>query len=288
MVDFQNSAVGNNDGYMYSQASQQFNNLFDDAGVSNPMPVSSTPMPEYGGMVYDNSGANVQTGIQGGQMMSEPTRFRKSIIPQPYDGSSDFMQYLLQFERVVSWNRWTEWEATQQLLMVLRGPAQSVLGDISLQQSRDYCQLRNFLKERFAPSGREVAYKCQFKSRVRHEGEFLEKYSYELRRLAKLAFPLLSSRGREASQVDQFVAGLSNFDLQKHVQFQHPISLEAAVTAAIEFEAFEKEQGVVRKPRIYPMTSESEQSAAVGSNTKDIATLLLEGFDKLGKQLAVS
>jgi hypothetical protein len=48
--------------------------------------------------------------------------------------------------------------------------------------------------------------------------------------------------------VDQYIAGLGNQDLRRHVQFAHPPSFDKAISLALEFEAFEGVQFGSRKP----------------------------------------
>ncbi|CAG2238862.1 unnamed protein product [Mytilus edulis] len=68
------------------------------------------------------------------------------------------------------------------------------------------------LSRRFAPKERITAYRVQFNSRIRKKNESLSDYGYALGRL--------------------------NFELQKRVQFSHPLTLESAIAIAIEYEAF--------------------------------------------------
>ena len=44
---------------------------------------------------------------------------RKPKEPQTYDGTSDFKDYILHFEQVAIWNKWTDTEKAQQLVMCL-------------------------------------------------------------------------------------------------------------------------------------------------------------------------
>ncbi|XP_033758003.1 uncharacterized protein LOC117340350 [Pecten maximus] len=219
--------------------------------------------------------------------------YRKQKEPQIFDGSTDFRVYIIHFEQVAEWNGWTDWERAQQLMMSLRGPAQRILSDLTLGQTRDYGHLRSFLRERFDPTGREVAYSCQFKCRNRRDTETFVDYGQELRRLAGLAFPNLAVGARETNEMDQFIMGLGSFELRKRVQFKHQTTLEAAITAAIEFEAFEREQVTFRKPKSYVETEQAHIHACRDTEPqtsqeqeRDLASLLLEGFEKLGKQLA--
>jgi len=76
--------------------------------------------------------------------------------------------------------------------MCLRGSAQKVLSELTLLQINDYLAIKNDLMRRFSPSGREFAYKCEFKNKHRKEDESLTDYGEKLRTLAAIAFPYTS------------------------------------------------------------------------------------------------
>lgn len=49
--------------------------------------------------------------------------------------------------------------------------------------------------------------------------------------------------------IEQYISGLGDADLKRHVQFSHPSSLDNAISLALEFKAFEDSQIVPRKPK---------------------------------------
>ena len=116
----------------------------------------------------------------------------------------------------------------QQLYMSLRDSAQKL---------NSYQELKNILSQSFNPKEREVAYRCEFRRRYRQKGEYDSDFGFALRRLACLAFPSISHKGRTLYVIDQFIQGLASMEIRKHVQFNHPHTLEAAVSLTLEFEA---------------------------------------------------
>ncbi|CAC5377356.1 unnamed protein product [Mytilus coruscus] len=69
--------------------------------------------------------------------------------------------------------------------------------------------------------------------------EVLADFGYALRRLVRLAYPDGEyNTVLEQLVINQLLNGLSNIEMEKHVQFAHPLTLEAAVACAEEFEAF--------------------------------------------------
>ena len=174
---------------------------------------------------------------------------RKEKEPDKFDGKSvEWKDFIVQFEYLASWNGWSTQEKAQQLVMCLRGTAQRMLGDLTFDQLQNYEVLTKILSSRFSPVGRESAYRCEFRNRRRQRNESISDYGYALRRLGCLAFPDVPHTYREINVIDQFVNGLGNLDLKKHVSLNHPNTLEAAIALAIEYEAFEGSQVPLVKP----------------------------------------
>lgn len=91
------------------------------------------------------------------------------------------------------------------------------------------------LTQRFSPHERELAFRCEFRNRKRNKGESVSDYGYALPRLGQKAFPLMPSSALESCIIEQFVHGLGNFEMQIHVQFFHPQTLDQAISSAVEY-----------------------------------------------------
>lgn len=217
---------------------------------------------------------------------------RKEKSPQTFDGKHSFQDFLIQFEHISNWNGWDNLEKAQQLIMCLRGPAQRILSELTAGQMSSYTTVKNALLRRFDPPGRESAYKSEFRNRTRGEGESLVDYGERLRVLARKAYPHKETSQLESDTIDQFVDGVRNFELGNHVQFRHPVTLDQAVSAAIEFEAVSNRHTQGRKPmELNPEAPAFVHAvASAGSKTdtidKDLATLILEQFEQLNKKLS--
>ncbi|XP_033729682.1 uncharacterized protein LOC117318862 [Pecten maximus] len=173
--------------------------------------------------------------------------------------------------------------------MCLRGPAQRILSELTVGQ----IAVKNAFLRRFDPPGRESAYKSEFRNRSREAGESLVDYGERLRMLARKAFPFKDAAQLESDTVDQFVDGVCNFELGKHVQFCHPSSLDQAVSAAIEFEAVSNRQTQNRKPHdlnpeapAFVHAVNSTKQSTNGTAEKDLAALILEQFEQLNKRMS--
>lgn len=72
--------------------------------------------------------------------------------------------------------------------MSLRGTAQRILNELSPKQLSNYDSLKLSLAQRFCPSERETAHRCEFRARKRPRGENVPDYGYAHNRLANRAF----------------------------------------------------------------------------------------------------
>ena len=174
------------------------------------------------------------------KVTDRPNR-RKQCDPDKFDGEKiDWTDYLKHFETVSDWNNWSYREKGMQLAMSLRGQAQRVLGDLSFYGAvEDFDSLVKELTRRFSPVERETSYRLEFRNRFRQSQESVMQYGYALRRLASKAFPNIPNDCQEQWVLDQFVIGLNNHELKRHVQFGHPKNLNEAIALALEYESFE-------------------------------------------------
>lgn len=174
---------------------------------------------------------------------------RKSKEPDTFDGNKvEWNDYVCHFEQVAQWNEWNDHEKALQLAMSLRGVAQRVLGELPREILCRYETLKSVLMQRFCPPERVTAYRCEFRNRRRNREESVVEYGYALKRLASRAFPSIPIEMRESLIVEQYISGLGNQDIKRHIQFAHPSTLDRAISLAVEFEAFEGSYNVLRKP----------------------------------------
>ena len=163
----------------------------------------------------------------------EPDKFEESKI--------DWSDYLHHFKTVANWNRWTYDEMGMQLAMCLKGDAQRIVTDShKINGCIDYNTLISELNYRYNPAQSEYTYKMEFRARLKKSNETAMEYGYALRRLGSKAFPNISRECQEQLVLDQFVMGLVNIELKRHVQFGHAKDLNQAISLAAEFEAFDQ------------------------------------------------
>nr|XP_034309398.1 uncharacterized protein LOC117680515 [Crassostrea gigas] len=168
---------------------------------------------------------------------SRHSKHRKEIKSPTFDGSFDIHEFFIQFEQVAKWNGWSKRECASQLIMSLRGSARHVLSEIPLTKSDNYDVLKEICKNYFNPRENVKAYQVDFKTVRRQNGETVKDFGYALKRLALKSYPHIPYKYLEPHIVDQFIFGLGDIDLQKHVQFKHPSTIEKAIGLAIEYES---------------------------------------------------
>lgn len=195
---------------------------------------------------------------------------RKPKEPDTFDGNKvEWNDYVCHFEQVAQWNEWNDHEKALQLAMSLRGVAQRVLGELPREILCQYETLKSVLMQRFCPPERVTAYRCEFRNRRRNREESVVEYGYALKRLASRAFPSIPIEMRESLIVEQYISGLGNQDIKRHIQFAHPSTLDRAISLAVEFEAFEGSYNVLRKPN-EPVHSNVMALTNTGNSEKDI------------------
>ena len=215
----------------------------------------SVPVP---GPTVQGQGEYSPVMTSQGHFRPEPMTKRSSMKVDQYNGQADLLDYLQHFERVSKWNGWSADDKAMQLAMALSGDARMVLTDLPAYVASDFNMLVKALRQRFCPEGHETAYKAEFRRRTRKTGETVREYGYALRRLAARAFPFIPQDAREEWILDQFLAGLSDTEEKRHVQFAHPHTVEEAITLADEYEGFYSKP---RKPTVTAPVTKGENVA---------------------------
>lgn len=196
----------------------------------------------------------------------------------------EWADYVCHFEQVSIWNKWSESEKAAQLAMSLRGSAQRMLGDLTRDQLTNYESLKSVLTQRFNPTERKTAYRCEFRNRKRLPGETVADYGYTLKRLASRAFPTIPVSLRDGIIVEQYNNGPGSQEIKRHVQFAHPTSLDRAISLALEFEAFE---GVQNNTPRKPKDTEFHSVRALKTSTESDNNTENKRISELEKSLAL-
>ncbi|KAJ8029256.1 hypothetical protein HOLleu_28605 [Holothuria leucospilota] len=200
------------------------------------------------------------------------------IRPGIYDGSSSWEDYQVQFEAVAELHGWDKQVMAMCLAASLKGDARAVLADLDTKSRRSYPLLTEALSRRFSPSHQTEIFRIQLKNRIRKKEESLPQLAQEVRRLARRAYPSAPPQLLGFLCKDHFLDALDDQDLRLGVYQMRPGSLEEALKAALEMEAFhtaEKQRNfsgrkVVRASEGKAIKSESETTGLCMTATEGI------------------
>ena len=159
--------------------------------------------------------------------------------PASYDGKTSCRDYLVQFEMIADLNGWNAPTRALELATSLRGQAQAILSDLSALERSDFDKLVTALIGRFEPENQSEVFRAQLKGRQRKRGEALTELCQEIKRLVRKAYPLAPRAIREALAKDSFIDSLGDAELEWSVYHASPRNINAAVEAAVKFEAFQ-------------------------------------------------
>jgi predicted aspartyl protease len=165
-----------------------------------------------------------------------------------YDGSTSLETFLARFENCAEYFEWTDADKLYQLRACLEGPAGQLLW--SAPKSATVDVIIQLLRNRFGSLHQQERYRAELKSRKRRPNETLQSLYIDISRLMCLAYPGASSPISDIVARDSFLDALNDPVLCVRILEKEPDSLDAALTLACRFEAYDKCAG--RAERITP------------------------------------
>ena len=219
------------------------------------------------------------------------------VRPATFDGTGSWNDYRVQFELLAELNGWAETSKAIYLAASLRGPAQSVLGDLDEDRRRSYSALTAALGQRFGPENQTELFRVQLKNRLRRKDETLPELAQAIRRLTRQAYPSANYQLQETLSKEHFIDALNDTDIRWRVFQSRPSSLEDAVRVAVELEAFQvadRQRVWSRKPtaRVINADNDSRMKTTgeqcnvqeqMASFAAQIEKILTDGFKNLQK-----
>ncbi|KRY47195.1 Retrovirus-related Pol polyprotein from transposon 17.6 [Trichinella britovi] len=159
-------------------------------------------------------------------------------IPEQYDGSSDWDEWLEHFEDAAFVNGWNEAEKLKWLPLSLSQKARSTFRQLPPTIRSLYRSCVTSLKERLDPPSNAAVYRAELENRRRHAQESWSDISRDIRRLVEKAYPTLSDDAKDIIGLDKFLNTLDRPELVLLVKQRNPKNIEEAVRAALEVESF--------------------------------------------------
>ena len=155
-----------------------------------------------------------------------------------YTGTEKWKVWFNRFESVAKLAEWTDNEKLQQILPRIQGTAADfVFGQLPESTLSDYQKLVREIEGRFDTIESSRTYKTKFSHRNQENGESVEEYSAELKRLYDKAHPNRDTAIRQEDLVTRFLFGLKDENARKHVELnREPRTIEEAVHHVVTYQ----------------------------------------------------
>ena len=192
---------------------------------------------------------------------------RINFKPDPYDGISDWQEYLVYFEQLAEAHNWDHNSMAMVLGLCLKGSSRSVLVNLTLAQRRDYKALKSALMQHFCPPQKVHLYQAELKARKRKPGESLSELGRDVARLIRLAYPTADVTTRETIGIKAFLEAIPGpaIEVKLNVIRGRPSTILEAVALALEVDALmeaESSKKAVRPGHVHALDKgEAEQIA---------------------------
>ena len=171
----------------------------------------------------------------------EPSK-KSGFITKPatFDGSTSWIDYRSHFDMCSELNNWTVKQKGLYLGVSLRGLAQGVLGNLPVEDQKDFEALSKALGERFSPESQTELYRAQLKEREWKHGENVAEFGQRILRLTTLSYPKADPSLIKSLAMGFFVDAISDAEMRLKIQQTRPKDLNEAVKVAVELEAFDR------------------------------------------------
>lgn len=189
-----------------------------------------------------------------------------------FDGEGNWQDYLVHFELVSKSNKWDDESKALKLATALRGRAQGILSDLTMEEQLDYRCLVKVLTDRFQPEDQAEIYKAQIKGRLRKKDETLPELAQEIKRLVRLAYPGAPHEIRQQLGLDYLIEALNDSDMEWAIHQGKARTISDAVRIALEFEAFQ----TGRRKRSTTRAAIRCQKEVEDNNVKDLEDRLTD------------
>ena len=209
------------------------------------------------------------------------TRMLPQVRLGMYRGESCLETFLVKFEDISSYMRWTEEDRLFHLRASLDGVAGQILWDAGPQTST--ASVIRLLRARFGNEHQAERFRAELRSRRRQKGESLQKLYNDVCRLLALACPGPANATSTIVGRDAFIDSLGNQTLRVRILERKPKTIEDALNVASRLEAYDRP--------ISEFYDDEEQSKGRGrqlrqvTDRRDVDHVVNEDMEHLKKQL---
>ena len=153
---------------------------------------------------------------------------RKQKEPDKFEGDKvEWADFIAHFDMVARWNDWTYTEKGLQLTTCLRSHKEVTMRQRSLPWKRGS-----------APPIEKTCFRAVFCQQKRESKESLMDYGSDLMLLAQRAYPEFSYTTLDQVAYYQFIRGLPDVDMKRHVDLGSSSSLDEAISLTTQYESF--------------------------------------------------
>ncbi|CAB0011532.1 unnamed protein product, partial [Nesidiocoris tenuis] len=155
----------------------------------------------------------------------------------PYDGRTDWEEYMSHLNVVAQTNSWDETRKAQKLASALRGSALSVLNNLLPEQRLQWTPLTEVLSRRFGQENLAQKWQAELEIRRQKVGEALTDLAADIERMSRLALPGWPDHCRDQMGVRAFLKALTDEDMRRVLAAAGPKTVQDALTRAQLIEA---------------------------------------------------
>ena len=215
------------------------------------------------------------------------------ILPEPFQGMTNWNEWIEHFERVAVVNEWTSNAAKLKWLKVrLIGKAATAMKRLSDETLDSYPDVKEALKKRFEPESKKELYMAEFQARQKTKAEDWALFADDLRLLAGKAYPTLQAEAQEALALNRFLTQLEHPQINFAVRQKQPANIDQAVQYTLEAESYLNPHKQKVETTIAPVISHSqvdndpsdELVAATSSRSNPLA-VIMNRLDEIECQL---
>jgi len=215
-------------------------------------------------------------------MAVERATAKPIVLPDTFDGSKCWDDWISHFENVADVNEWDDGAKLKWMKVRLVGRAQKSFQHLGEEARGEYARAKRALRERFEPQSKQSLYRAEMETRRKKREEGWADFAEDLRVLSEKAYPGLQSQARECLAVNAYLKQISNPQVAFAVRQKQPANLDSAVTATLEMESYVEQTGIkgavagVQEETIVAATSSQSDTRMMSLMEK-----LLERVEKL-------
>ena len=165
------------------------------------------------------------------------TTHRPLIMPDKYDGSTDWKEYASHFESCCEINNWKDEESAKYLAASLRGQALRLLEE-QRGTKWNFEEIKSKLSFRFSSAKQAESYLLELRNRKRRQGESLQELGRHIRELTDKAYPNFESQGVDRLARIHFTDAIRSSEIRMGIFHAKATSLDEVIQAAITTETF--------------------------------------------------